>query len=302
MPNTLAHIAVQTLVTRGVLRDADFKWILAGCVLPDVPWIVQRAVAVLVPEIPAIPLRLYVAVQSSLIVTLILGAALALLSRRPGRTYAILAFGIVLHLLLDATQTKWANGALLFAPLSWNLVKFELYWPESPVTLGLSVAGIAVALDALWAVPPVRGRPVLRPAIRPALALVLTLVWLASPALLMPAAQRANLHFAATLDTAAQRNGAPIEFDRAPIQTGPNGAAQLLAWTGEIFVLEGVVPDDAKVVSVRGHFVAMNTVEVDAIFAHSPAWRAILSQIGLLFAAGWRLRCLRHGNRSEARR
>ena len=299
MPNTLAHIAVQTLATRGVLRDADFKWILAGCVLPDVPWIVQRAVAVLVPEIPAIPLRLYVAVQSSLIVTLILAAALALLSRRSGRTFAILAFGIVLHLLLDATQTKWANGALLFAPFSWDLVNFGLYWPESPVTLGLSVAGITVALHALWAVPPVRGRPVLRPAIRPALALVLTFVWLALPALLMPAAQRADLHFAATLDARALREGARIEFDRAPIQAGPNGAARLLAWTGEIFVLEGVVPDDAKVVSVRGHFIATNSVEIDAIFVHSPAWRAILSQIGLLFAAGWWLRCLRQAKRSE---
>ena len=293
MPNTLAHIAVQTLATRGFLRDADFKWILAGCVLPDIPWIMQRAVAGLVPEMPAIPLRLYAAVQSSLIVTLILGAALALLSRRPWQTFAILAFGIVLHLLLDATQTKWANGALFFAPFSWNLVNFGLYWPESPITMGLSVVGVAVALHGLWAVPPVRGRPVLRPAIRPVAAAVLALVWLALPVLLMPGAQRADLHFAQTLNAAAHRPGRAIEFDRAPVRTGPDGTARLRAWTGETFILQGVIPDGARAVSVRGHFVAANTVEVGAVFVHRPAWRAIVSQIGLLFVAGWWLRCMR---------
>ena len=128
MPNTIAHIAVQTLISRGLLRGADFKWILAGCVLPDIPWIAQRAVAGLAPEFPAIPLRLYTAVQSSLIVTLILGVALAFLSRRPVQTFAILALGVVLHLLLDATQTKWANGVLLFAPFSWDLLNFCLLY------------------------------------------------------------------------------------------------------------------------------------------------------------------------------
>jgi len=293
MPNTLAHIAVQTLTTRGILRDADFKWILAGCVLPDIPWIVQRAATVLVPEIPAIPLRLYVAVQSSLLVTLILGAALALLSRRPGRTFVILAFGVVMHLLLDATQTKWANGALFFAPFSWDLANFGLYWPESPISLGLSVTGVAVALHALWAVQPVRGRPVLRPTTRSVLAGALMLVWLSLPVVLMPGAKRADLHFAATLEAGAQRLGKAIEFDRTPMRIGPDGVARLRAWTGETFVLQGAVPHDAEVVSVRGQFVAADTVKIDAVFVHRPAWRAILSQLGLLFVAGWWLRCLR---------
>jgi hypothetical protein len=30
MPNTLAHIGVQTLVTRQIIDNADFKWILIG--------------------------------------------------------------------------------------------------------------------------------------------------------------------------------------------------------------------------------------------------------------------------------
>ena len=295
MPNTIAHIAVQTLISRGLLRGADFKWILAGCVLPDIPWIAQRAVAGLAPEFPAIPLRLYTAVQSSLIVTLILGVALAFLSRRPVQTFAILALGVVLHLLLDATQTKWANGVLLFAPFSWDLLNFGLYWPESSISLGLSVLGAGIAVHAFQTVKPVRGGPVLRPAIRPLSAAALILVWLVLPALLVPVAQRTDLHQTATLAPDAQRVGQPIEFDRAPVQAAPDGAMQIQAWTGETFGLWGRLVQDAQVVSLRGVFVAHGTVAVEDIFVHSPGWRAILSQIGLLIVALWWFRCLRPG-------
>ena len=40
MPNSLVHFAVQGVVTRSVLRDADIKWVFLGCIIPDVPWII----------------------------------------------------------------------------------------------------------------------------------------------------------------------------------------------------------------------------------------------------------------------
>ncbi len=86
MPNTLAHLFVQGVATRSLLRGADLRWICLGCVIPDLPWILQRVVwrlnlAVLSPY----DLRLYVIVQSSLIACLVLCGAFAMLSVEPRR-------------------------------------------------------------------------------------------------------------------------------------------------------------------------------------------------------------------------
>ena len=93
MPNTLGHLCVQGLATRAVIRGADFKWILLGCVLPDLPWILQRVIRVLAPEIGSpYDLRLYSIVQGSLVISLLLCGALALASAAPARVMAILSF------------------------------------------------------------------------------------------------------------------------------------------------------------------------------------------------------------------
>ena len=47
MPNTLAHLGVQALVTRTLLPRAELRWIALGCVIPDLPWIAQRALRTL---------------------------------------------------------------------------------------------------------------------------------------------------------------------------------------------------------------------------------------------------------------
>jgi len=42
MPNTLAHIAIQAPLTRLGMKEAPLQWIAVGCIIPDIPWIVQR--------------------------------------------------------------------------------------------------------------------------------------------------------------------------------------------------------------------------------------------------------------------
>ncbi len=66
MPNTLAHLGVQTLWSKAILPRADFKWISLGCILPDLPWIVQRIVTLGLPGVNPVELRLYWIVQASL--------------------------------------------------------------------------------------------------------------------------------------------------------------------------------------------------------------------------------------------
>ena len=75
MPNTLAHLGVQSLATRALIRDSDLKWIYLGCIVPDLPWTLNRLVKTTVPSVDLYDLRLYVIVQASLFFCLLLSFA-----------------------------------------------------------------------------------------------------------------------------------------------------------------------------------------------------------------------------------
>ena len=100
MPNTLAHFGVQGLITHTIIKDADPKWIAFGCLIPDLSWILQRAIAELLPQGDAYELRLYAIAQASLFISLLLCGAAALISAAPSKICRILALNVLLHLLL----------------------------------------------------------------------------------------------------------------------------------------------------------------------------------------------------------
>jgi hypothetical protein len=144
VPNTLVHFAVQGAASHGLWRRVDPRWIYLGCLLPDLPWILRRAVVAFVPPVDIFDLRLYTMAQASLAGTLLLCAALALLTRAPRLVLAVLGANALLHLLLDATEVKWGNGVHLLAPFSWRMTSFDLLAGESPLYLVLAVAGAAL--------------------------------------------------------------------------------------------------------------------------------------------------------------
>ena len=141
MPNTLAHLGVQALVGRAVLPSIPMGWVWLGCILPDMPWIGQRAVQMLATDVSAFDLRLWAIGQSSLFFCLVGAAGFACLSRRLVPVCGTLALGCFLHLLMDAIQTKWGNGVILAAPWNWSMVNAGLYWPEDWPTLALTALG-----------------------------------------------------------------------------------------------------------------------------------------------------------------
>ncbi len=143
MPNTLAHLGVQGFATRSLLKDADYKWIYIGCIIPDLPWILRRIVHFAFPGINLYDLSLYATVQSSFCFCLLLSIALAALSVNYWKTFAILGFNSFLHLFFDACQTKWANGVHFLAPFNWHLTNFGFVWPESFLTYILTIFGIS---------------------------------------------------------------------------------------------------------------------------------------------------------------
>ena len=288
MPNTLGHLGVQALVTRGVIRGAEPAWIWVGCILPDLPWIGQRLLRALPLDLSPYDIRLYAIVQSSLAFSCLAAAGLACFAPRPLRVLAILALGCLLHLLMDATQTKWANGVLLFAPFDWTLLNFELFWPEDWPSLVLTAAGLA---GFAWmafrhppgAVDPGPRRPVLRVA-----GVVLLGIWLAGPVAYMETVARNDLHYVQTLRDVASRANRCVAFDRNPVHVTPGGDPVLRAWTGENLPIVGIVPPTETIlVSLKGCFEESGALRVEMLHQHPVGTRFGLTLIGLSLIAFW---------------
>ena len=276
MPNTLAHLGVQTLVTKSISKTANFKWIAVGCILPDIPWIMQRIAVGLIPGAALVDLRLYVIIQSSLFYSLLLAAAVSLLARNSGKIFLLLAGNCLLHLLLDALQIKWANGVHLLAPFSWQLTNFQLFWPEQLPSYLLTGLGLIVLIlfsikDGLIPVYCKITSNRLIPA-----ALVLGL-YVLTPPLLFQGPLKADNHFMATITETAQRKGKKVAFDRS----GYDPATRTIRlFSGDRLAVSGLPMTQKSTISLQGIFTDDKTVQALAWHVHSPL-RDISSLIGL---------------------
>ena len=284
MPNTLAHIAVQGLATRAVDRSTEASWILAGAVVPDVPWILQRAVVGLGLAPESVGLRAYFTAQGSLAASLLLCGALAALARRPARVAAVLSAGAVLHLLLDATQTKWGTGVHLLAPVSWRPLGWDLYWPESAVTWILTAAGLVyLAAEAVRRLPATALR-------RPGRGRAAAILGLAAAYLLVPLAWASAVQSAptlplSTLASGADRPGRFVEFDREEL-VERDARLVLRTFAGE-WSLGGAVSGPPGTVSVQGRFATGDSLVVSRLHRHPRGVRDAASLVGLALIAVW---------------
>lgn len=287
MPNTLAHLGIQGMLTRSILRKADLKWIYLGCVIPDVPWIMQRVVRILMPDLNRYDLYLYSGVQSSLFFCLILSAALALITRRAGIVFLILAAGSLLHLLLDATQIKWANGILLAAPFSWQVTSFGMYWPESIISIGLTVMGLVYVLF-MWrkyVFPPLSGLNPKRVSLFAAV--ICCVAYLGLPFLFRQEMLAANNYSIATLLNNQERTGKMIALDRARLII-EDGRPLIRNFNDEVFEVDGLEPGlTPSAISIKGRFLAPDRIDVTAYHLHTAGIREFASMVGLLLVGFW---------------
>jgi hypothetical protein len=283
MPNTLAHAGAQGLATRTALPDVDLRWVYLGCVIPDVPWILQRAAHVMIPGVDPYLLRSYVIIQASLLGCVVLSAAAALLAQTFWRTWVILAGNAVLHLGIDAMQTKWGNGVHFCAPFSWDLTNWGLFWPESAVTYGLTVFGLGYilwhwqsslrgTLNLVWA----------RPARCMGMGSVLV-GYFALPLLLLQAPIEANTHSLRTLQKSEDRVGHTVAFDRQQYLETQNGA--VIEYFGGRVSVEPLKVEAPATVSLRGTFVEENKIQATAHHVHAGGLRNYASYLGLSLIA-----------------
>lgn len=280
MPNTLAHIALQTLVTKGAVRTADPKWIYVGAVIPDVPWILRRVVEATIPGIDPMMLRYYVDVQGTLLFSVLACAVIALITSRVWFTFVLLASNAVLHLVLDAMQTKWGNGVHFFAPFSWELTNWGLFWPESALNVSLTVAGIMVVL-AFWR-QSIRAssRLTLRNLSRSTLSAALCLAYLSLPILFLNGPYAANNHYLRTFADESGRGGSYVEMDRAPYVPLPEGG-RVVAPTGQSFETANLILERSAILSVRGRFTNNDRLLVGEYHEHWTGFRDVASVAGL---------------------
>ena len=277
---------------RALAGRSDLPWVLLGCLLPDLPWIGRRGVELLAGGTAAYDVRAYAIAQSSLVACCLLAGALAALTPRPGRVFAILAGSSLAHLLLDSLEIKLGNGAVLLAPFRWQLTQLGWFWTESAISVGLTVAG---ALWIGWIALRSPVLPVFRvtPA-RVAAAFALGVAYLWLPLVWIPDVEAADLHFIRTLQQRSERSGRPLELDRNAFEPGPRGGS-VLVWNGERLAVSGIDESVPRTVSLRGYFLDPGRLEVERVHVHWPAFRDAASYVGLFallvyWMRGWRAR------------
>lgn len=292
MPNTLAHLGAQTLATRALIRRADVKWIFAGAVVPDVPWIIGRAIRTLLPAVNDYELWAYLIAQASLAVSLVLCGALAALAASPRRAFAILSLNALLHLVLDGLQAKWGNRVHLLAPLSWHGGSADWFAVESWPTYGLTALGLAVALWALWRAPTTTlpCAPTLR---RLALAAVLVAAYLALPLPLRHGPIRADANSVGTLRDRGHRAGRSVTFDRVRY-IARERRHYLRTYAGEELPLTTQPLARSTIISARATFADESTLVIRELREHSGWPRDFMSYLGLsLVSVLWLVSLLR---------
>lgn len=285
MPNTLVHFGVQGLATRAVLRDADLRCIFIGCLIPDVPWIVLRSLRAAGLAVDPYDALIYGTIQASLLLCLLLAAAVAACARRPRPVFAMLAGNSLLHLLLDACEKKWGNGVHLAAPFSWKLTSFSLVWPESAIVSILTLVGLGLTLSAFRRLrQPVRSIARPGPA-RLLIALALAGVYFVLPLAWLDGPYEADNRYARTMRE--RRLGVPFELDRVLFDKLPEGDRVRDLVDLEVDAV-GNTPPTSGLISVRGVFRDSRTIEIREFRSH-PRWsRDTATYVALLlFAALW---------------
>lgn len=289
VPNTLCHIALQGPLTRAMIPKIPFQWVAVGCIIPDIPWITFRILSK-IDAFPLLDLNLYCVIQASLFFCVILSAAFALTMKHSGMIFSVLAGNSLAHLLLDATQIKWGNGVHLFAPLDWKLMNFGWFWPDHWVYLGLTGVGL---FYFIW-----RWKkefvccPVwlsLKP-LRLLLAVMLLACYFAGPLFFIHQAEGANVHFLHTLKDKKHRTGKTLLIDRERFDV----KTQIIYLSaGESFTVEGEVPLESGVYSMKGYFTAPDVFYAVKVY-HNGTFRNWASIAGLLLTALFWLTGLYH--------
>lgn len=288
MPNTLAHIAVNSISTKIIIRKSELLWIYIGCIIPDFPWIIRKILSFFLPVINGYDLQVYAIIQSSLIFSIMLSLAFALISQSKSRTFIILVLGSLLHLLLDLVQIKWANGVILFAPFSWQLSNYGFFWPENSVNYIVTCLGF-LYLIFNWKKVKYENLPIVLKRNFSALSLLLLLVYFLTPFLFIQNIYAADSHFVRTLKETNLREGNYVELDRKSIiHNELTESYWIQSFNKDLIELSEINSIKSSRISVRGYFETNNRIKVIEFHENWDLFRDGASYLGLfLILLSW---------------
>jgi len=281
VPNTLAHIGINSILTKIVIKDSNLHWIYLGCILPDIPWIIRKLVLFPFPNINGYDLQSYVIVQASLFFSLILSLAFASFSQIFRKTFLILSIGSLFHLLLDSIQIKWANGVHFFAPINWELTSYNIFWPESFGTYFITLAGL-VYFILNWKNPKLLSPDFDFSVKRVILGSTILLIYFILPIFFMSSVKNADNHFLNTLANIDTRVGKYVEMDRKAVAFNKETNSYWSeSFNNELIELKGLKNIKSSALSIRGIFITNDLVEVEEFHENWAIFRDGASYIGL---------------------
>lgn len=283
MPNTLAHIGINGFLTKYLLRDSDLFWIFIGTIIPDIPWISNKIVTTIFPELIGYDLQLYLIVQASLFYCIIISFAISLLSKKTKRTFIILALGSLLHLLLDSLQTKWANGVHLSAPISWELTSFELFWPESYFSYLITALGILFIAFNFKSI--IKIQVEFQKNYKIFLGFIFIIAfYLFTPFVFIKDVEKNDSHFISTLKNNEERIGKYVEMDRKYVVFNKiTDSYWIESFDASFIELEGIEKLESDRISIKGNFIGSNKIRVTELHENFSLYRDGASYLGIGF-------------------
>jgi hypothetical protein len=264
---------------------APFAAILAGCVIPDLPWILRRLIDATGIALEPITAYAYFIVQASLVGCLLPSIAFGLFFRSVKFVAAFALLGSLLHLLLDSLQDKWGVGVHLLAPYNWETFQPGIFELDSRITYLISFAGIVPFL--LIARVRHDARLVCVNSVRLAACCVCLIAYLFIPFLFISDVVASNSRYLQTLENQDERGGKFLELDRETASV-VGDTWYTTTHVGEI--LEIVNPDanmkDGDTYSFKAEFRNDRQIRLIDMKRHSGT-RDIASYIGLLAIGCW---------------
>jgi len=201
------------------------------------------------------------------------------------KTFSVLSLGSLLHLLLDPIQIKWANGVHLFAPFSWELINYGVFWPESFITYILSISGL-IFFFLNWKNIKDASLPIVFRLKKFIQFSIMMMVYFATPIFFIEDVETADNHFVSTLRNFHQRTGKYIEKDRKKIFFNELTQSYWIESFGDDYIeLKGVNDLESSKLSIQGTFITNNIINVHNYHENWGVFRDGASYVGLLLLA-----------------
>lgn len=258
--------------------------VLAGCLIPDIPWILYRIIFALGVSDDLVWVVAYLCVQASLAFCIVLSLAFSGMFARWLPVALTASLGCALHLFLDALQDKWGNGVHLAAPFDWTHFSIGIWPMESAVTWVISLGGLTVILfmhrlktdAAMIHITRLRAIGIAG----------LVALYVVTPVALVNDVIASNSLYLNTISKSSDRDGKSIELDRSPvIVQGENVTVE--SHTGEVFtIIDSPKAIHSGTYSFKGRFVSNDRIRVLEWKAHS-GLRDIATYIGLAIIGAW---------------